>query len=213
MTALTSHLVSQETECEVRQGWAWSAQKIWSSPRRPPPKLKVENTIRWRQGFDKKGWYVESVIYMYLSLCLVKDSKTPFMFRLREFWKIWSSCCDHPRYFQTSASGCSRNSWGDRPISGHSHVTSLADQGDRNSQWSKIRQFLDPMFFFSRIKRFQVLHGDWLAAKGLRVVTFDFQVLIIHVRSSFFICFFTFTLSIADERISILGTGSSRELC
>ena len=66
------------------------------------------------------------------------------------------------------------------------------------------------MFFFSRIKRFQVLHGDWLAAKGLGVVTFDFQVLIIHVSSSFFICFFTFTLSIADERISILGTGSSR---
>ena len=73
---------------------------------------------------------VRRVSHIYFSLCLVKDSKTPFMFRLREFWKIWSSCCDHPRYFQTSASGCSRNSWGDRPISGHSHVTSLADQGD-----------------------------------------------------------------------------------
>ena len=40
--------------------------------------------------------------------------------------------------------------------------------------------------FFPRIKRFQVLHGDWFAGKGLGVVTLDFQGLNIHVRSAFF---------------------------
>ena len=36
-------------------------------------------------------------------------------------------------------------------------------------------------------RRFQVLHGDWFAGKGLGVVTLDFHGLNIHVRRTFFV--------------------------